>query len=85
MTFRQFSGPSSEPLVAFSESYSATHPDVDYFVYGHRHVLVDYPLSTGARMIILGDWIHHFSFAKFDGDTILLYRWNGETEEKIGD
>lgn len=72
-----FAGPAGEPLVSFSEEYSALHPDIDYFIYGHRHVLVDYTLSTGAHMVILGDWIHHFSYGMFDGEKLSLYRWNG--------
>ncbi|WP_295728646.1 UDP-2,3-diacylglucosamine diphosphatase [uncultured Muribaculum sp.] len=74
----RFAGPDSEPLVCFSEEYSASHPDIDYFIYGHRHVLVDYALSTGAHMVILGDWIHHFSYGAFDGAKLSLYRWDGD-------
>lgn len=63
-----------EPLIAYCRDYLATHPgEVDYFVFGHRHVLVDYPLGIGkSRMIILGDWIKQFSYGVFDGETFLL-------------
>ena len=67
-----------EPLIAYCREYLAEHPGaVDYFVFGHRHVLVDYPLGTpgGARMIILGDWIHHFSYGVFDGKNFSLHRF----------
>ncbi len=74
----RFEGPDNEPLVKFSEGYSLEHPDIDFFIFGHRHALVDYPLLTGAHMIILGDWIHHFSYASYDGNNVLLYRWDGK-------
>lgn len=73
----QFLG-EQEPLIAYCREYLAEHPGaVDYFVFGHRHVLVDYPLGTpgGARMIILGDWIHHFSYGVFDGEKFSLHRF----------
>lgn len=72
----EFAGPDGEPLARFAEEYSAGHPDVDYFVFGHRHVLVDHLLTTGAHMVMLGDWIHHFSYACFDGRELTLHRWN---------
>ena len=45
---------------------------IDYFVFGHRHALVDYPLSEQTRMIILGDWISHDSYAVFDGKKLKI-------------
>ncbi|MDE5942139.1 MAG: UDP-2,3-diacylglucosamine diphosphatase [Muribaculaceae bacterium] len=74
-TVPQFEGEDSEPLIEFSRNYLRdTDPGIDYFVYGHRHILLDYPLGIGnSRMIILGDWIHHFSYATFDGNDISLH------------
>lgn len=64
-----FDADGNEPLVAFCRDYLAReNGKVEYFVFGHRHVLVDFPLGTGSsRMIILGDWIRHFSYGVFDG------------------
>ncbi len=67
--------PEDESLISFSKSYLAKHPDIDYFIFGHKHVLVDYQVSPGKKVIILGDWIHHFSFAKFDGNEVELFRY----------
>jgi UDP-2,3-diacylglucosamine hydrolase len=71
----QFTGEENEPLVAFSRNYLNTvDSSIDFFVYGHRHVLVDYPLNiNNSRMIILGDWIHHFSYGEFDGSDFSLH------------
>ncbi|MDE7120114.1 MAG: UDP-2,3-diacylglucosamine diphosphatase [Muribaculaceae bacterium] len=61
--------PQNDPLVKFSNEYDRQHPDaIDYFVFGHRHVVADWPVGqSDARMIILGDWITHFSYGMFDG------------------
>ena len=45
----------------------ASGSDVDYFIFGHLHLLVDEKLSGDARMIVLGDWISQFTYAVFDG------------------
>lgn len=73
----QFTGENDESLIAFSRDYLSTHPDIDYFIYGHRHILLDYSLTDASRLIILGDWIHHFSYAVFDGETLKLDTYNG--------
>ena len=39
----------------------------DFFVFGHRHLAIDYRLSEDSRYINLGDWIRYFSYAVFDG------------------
>jgi len=39
----------------------------DYFVFGHRHIVLDTPLAADSRLIILGDWIRKFSYGIFDG------------------
>ena len=30
------------------------HPDTEYFVFGHRHVVVDTDIAPGCRLVILG-------------------------------
>jgi UDP-2,3-diacylglucosamine hydrolase len=39
----------------------------DYYVFGHRHIAANEPLSENSRLIILGDWIRKFTFGVFDG------------------
>ena len=62
-----------ERLVRFAKE-KLTHEHFDYFVFGHRHIPVDYVLSEKSRFINTGDWIKRFSYACFDGEkTELLY------------
>lgn len=62
-------------LMEFSRRYADSHPDapIDYFVYGHYHMMIDENIpGTNARMIILGDWIDKMSYAVFDGRRLEL-------------
>lgn len=72
-------------LMEYSRRYIATHPGetVDYFVYGHYHLMVNENIpGTNARMIILGDWIDKMSYAVFDGHSLEL-RTVSETRNEI--
>ena len=74
-------GEDSEPLVLFAKDYLRTHPDVNYFIFDHRHIELDLMLSQSSRVMILGDWISHFTYAVFDGDRLWMENYiEGETE-----
>ena len=76
----EYMGEDREPLILFSKDYLSTHPDINFFIYGHRHILFDMMLSKTARMMILGDWITEFSYAVFDGENMFLEQYvEGET------
>lgn len=72
-----FSGRDDEPFITFARDYLASHPDIDYFILGHHHIMLDYPLGAHTRLIVLGDWIHHFSYAVYDGNQLQLLRFDG--------
>lgn len=75
-----YQGDDKEPLVAYSRHYLAEHPEVNYFIFGHRHIKLDLPLSGDCRLLILGDWVELFSYACFDGETLSLHEYiEGET------
>lgn len=44
----------------------------DYFIFGHRHLPIDWKLGEQSRYINLGDWIVHNSYAVFDGQLLSL-------------
>jgi UDP-2,3-diacylglucosamine hydrolase len=52
----------------------------DYFVFGHRHLPVDWPLPNGSRYINLGEWMHACSYAVFDGENMELCFWADEVQ-----
>ena len=47
----------------------------DYFIFGHRHLPLNIELNDGSRYINLGDWITHFTYAEFNGNTVELKKW----------
>lgn len=71
--------PDKNTLVRFASDYDAQHPgEIDYFIFGHQHVALDEPVGRdGARVVILGDWISKFTYAKFDGHTLSLETFRG--------
>lgn len=71
-----YKGESSEYLIQFAKEYLTTHPEIDFFIFGHRHILLDYKLNASARLLIAGDWMHLFSFIEWDGTTLSLKQWN---------
>lgn len=62
-------------LTSTSEALVAEHPELDYIVMGHYHMLIDRMLSNGARLIVLGEWLSLNSYAVFDGSTLQLCRY----------
>ena len=72
---QDFLGEDREYLIQFAKQEIARTPDIDYFVFGHRHILLDFPLNTKVRVIHLGDWIKLFSYASFDGEEMKLERF----------
>lgn len=67
-----YMGEDNEHLVLFAKDYLKTHPDVNYFMFGHRHIELDLILNRQTRLMILGDWIYQFSYAVFDGEHMFL-------------
>jgi UDP-2,3-diacylglucosamine hydrolase len=76
-----YMGENREHLVLYTKRYIQYHPNVDYFIYGHRHIEVDLQLTKKARMIILGDWITQFSYIVYDGEHLLMSQYiEGESQ-----
>ncbi len=66
-------GEDKEHLVLFAKNHLiAAKPAPDYYIFGHRHILLDLQLTQGSRLIIPGDWIREFSYGVFDGNDFLL-------------
>lgn len=77
----EYQGEQREELVVFAKEYLRTHPDVNYFVFGHRHIELDLMLARETRLLILGDWISQFTYAVYDGEHLFLEAFvEGESE-----
>ena len=62
-------GGENEPLYKFAKDF-ASENEVDFFIFGHYHVEVDTVLPSGARLMILKDWIQSSPYLCFDGVSI---------------
>lgn len=72
-TDEHFLGADKEFLVAYCRQV-LEKKEVDYFVFGHRHLPLDMEVGPGSRYINTGDWVSHFSYAVFgEGKMQLKY------------
>ncbi len=76
-----FLGEDNEWLLIFCKEM-LDKKNFDFFIFGHRHLPIDYRLKNNSRYINLGDWIRYFTYAEFDGNNITLKSFTGN-ESKI--
>lgn len=65
-------GEDKEFQVLFAKEYLRSHPDINFFIFGHRHIELDLMLTRHCRCLILGDWISQYTYAVWDGTTMLM-------------
>ena len=68
---KEFLGEEKEELIMYAKAVLENN-DIDYFIYGHRHLAMTYKLKEGAEIVFLGDWINNGSFAEWDGNALTL-------------
>lgn len=79
-----FTDPAKEWLVQFCEEHCKNH-NIDFYVFGHRHLPVDYLLSNGkSRYINLGEWMYASSYGVFDGTDLKLKFYNSDFNHIYG-
>jgi len=78
----QFYGEDKEWLIAYCREILKTK-HLDYFVFGHRHLPIDFRLTDTSRYINLGDWINYFTYAAFDGEQMELKSFKEGKDKKI--
>ncbi len=66
-----FLGEEKEWLIAYSKEVLQKER-FDYFIFGHRHLPIDFALPNNSRYINLGDWIRYDTYAVFDGNSLEL-------------
>ncbi len=65
----------NECMYNFAEMYLKKEW-IDYFIFGHRHQMADVEVKNGSRLILLGDWITNYSYAEFDGKSVILNKFH---------
>jgi UDP-2,3-diacylglucosamine hydrolase len=61
-----FLGEESEDLIRYAKGV-LENENIDYFIFGHRHLEMKYILDQKTEIIFLGDWIRNGSYAEWDG------------------
>jgi UDP-2,3-diacylglucosamine hydrolase len=72
----KFLGEDKEWLIIYAKEI-LRHTPTDYFIFGHRHLPIDFTLQPGSRYINLGEWLRYRSYACFDGSHLSLKYFTG--------
>jgi len=78
--FHSFRG-EEEHQVMFARDYLSKGNSMDYFIFGHRHVLADYKLEpSSSRLLVLGEWMSKYSYAVSDNGELTLHEWRQDKD-----
>jgi UDP-2,3-diacylglucosamine hydrolase len=70
----EFLGENKEFPILYAKSLLKEEP-YDFFVFGHRHLPLDYKIGNSTRVIYLGDWITNFTYGVLDGKDFSLKKY----------
>jgi UDP-2,3-diacylglucosamine hydrolase len=74
---KPFLGEDKEWLIIFANDQLKKSPDIDYFIFGHRHLAQDLVLKNGkSRYVNLGHWFGEGNYAVFDGQELYLKKFD---------
>jgi UDP-2,3-diacylglucosamine hydrolase len=68
---KKFLGEEKEWLALYAKRKLETK-HYDYFIFGHRHLPMKIKVGEQATYFNLGDWINHYTYGVFDGNTFEL-------------
>lgn len=77
-----YKGENEEYLTIFAKSDAKEKAEKapNFYIFGHRHLLLDLMISRQTRVIILGDWLHYFSYGEWDGENFFLNQFEPDEE-----
>lgn len=70
----KFLGEDREWLIQFCRS-ELEKRHIDFFIFGHRHLPLDYELSPSSRYINLGEWINYCTYLEVGPESVQLLEW----------
>lgn len=74
---------STERLFAFAKQHVKDNPDIDYYIFGHRHFPGHLSLPGNKHYVNLGDWISNFSYAVADDNGLSLFTYKSGTPKLL--
>lgn len=64
--------PTQDPLRKFASEFMKENGHVDFFIFGHRHILIDETIAPSTRLIVLGDGFKKMTYGVWDGENFSL-------------
>ena len=71
----EFLGVENEHQILFARQEIEENPEIEYLIFGHRHIPFDIQIAQKSRVICLGDWIDNFTYGVFDGSEFQLKKY----------
>ena len=75
-----FKGEENEWLLQYCRDYIKTDAAIDYFIFGHRHLLLDIKVNDRSRYVNLGDWFSDCNYAVLENGELLLKKYEVPVE-----
>jgi UDP-2,3-diacylglucosamine hydrolase len=69
-----FMGEEKEDLLKYARSV-LLNDNIDYFIFGHRHLGMTLKFDGGAEIVFLGDWVKDGSYAVWNGNDLIFNRF----------
>jgi len=66
--------PDSDPLMRFARDFEQKEGHADFFIFGHRHTIVDQSVGPDSRLIVLGDGFRLMTYGVWDGRAFALHK-----------
>ncbi len=76
-----FRGPEREYQMLTAKEILASGHKVDYFLFGHRHIIHEENMN-GTMFFFIGDWVRNFSYALYDGEKVQILYENLDEKTK---
>ncbi len=68
---KEFTGPENENLFRHANKILEKE-NIDYFIFGHRHIALDHEIGNKSRLFMLGNWFDEPSYLKVSGEELEL-------------
>jgi UDP-2,3-diacylglucosamine hydrolase len=75
-----FKGEENEWLLQYCRDYIKTDSAIDFFIFGHRHLLLDIKVNDRSRYVNLGDWFSDCNYAVLENGELLLKKYEVPVE-----
>lgn len=70
--FEPFHGKDKEFNILFANDYLKTH-QIDFFIFGHRHIAMEIQLDGSSKLFNLGEWIVGNTYGEFNGTEMKIF------------